>query len=176
MQKIQEMQVQSLGREDPLEEEVATHSNILSRIIPWTEEPDRRVNVHGVAESQTQLNDWACTHIIVLLWVLYMQSHCHSARYMGNTQTLSCHLGHIDYNSNVVQPPDLSVDYVGRFGPLPRSRKPAWEHPSCYLPGPLRLQLKPGRFSRSCKPREGGGEGEPCTNQRPQGDMPASSF
>ena len=35
----QETQVQSLGREDPLEEKMATHSSILARIIPWTEEP-----------------------------------------------------------------------------------------------------------------------------------------
>ena len=34
-----EMQVHSLGQEDPLEKEMATHSNILAWIIPWTEEP-----------------------------------------------------------------------------------------------------------------------------------------
>ena len=32
------MQVQSLGQEDPLEEGMATHSSILARRIPWTEE------------------------------------------------------------------------------------------------------------------------------------------
>ena len=32
-------QVQSLGQEDPLEEEMATHSRILARRTPWTEEP-----------------------------------------------------------------------------------------------------------------------------------------
>ena len=31
--------VRSLGREDPLEEDVATHSSILAGKIPWTEEP-----------------------------------------------------------------------------------------------------------------------------------------
>ena len=36
---MQETQVQSLGREDPLEEEMATHSSILAWRIPWTEEP-----------------------------------------------------------------------------------------------------------------------------------------
>ena len=36
---IQETWVQSLGREDPLEEEMETHSSILARKIPWTEEP-----------------------------------------------------------------------------------------------------------------------------------------
>ena len=35
----QEMQVQSLGQEDPLEEEVAVHSSILAWGIPWTKEP-----------------------------------------------------------------------------------------------------------------------------------------
>ena len=34
------MQVQSLGQEDPMEEEMATHSNILAWEIPQTEEPD----------------------------------------------------------------------------------------------------------------------------------------
>ena len=37
---IQEAWVQSLGLEDPLEEEMATHSNILAWEIPWTEEPN----------------------------------------------------------------------------------------------------------------------------------------
>ena len=36
---VQETQVQSLGREDPLEEEMATYSSILAWRIPWTEEP-----------------------------------------------------------------------------------------------------------------------------------------
>ena len=36
---MQETQVQSLGWEDPLEKEMATHSSILAWRIPWTEEP-----------------------------------------------------------------------------------------------------------------------------------------
>ena len=36
---VQEMQVQSLGQEDPLEEEMATHFSILALKISWTEEP-----------------------------------------------------------------------------------------------------------------------------------------
>ena len=36
---MQEMWVQSLGREDPLEKETATHFSILAWEIPWTEEP-----------------------------------------------------------------------------------------------------------------------------------------
>ena len=38
---MQETQVQSLGQEDPLEEEMAIHSSILAWRIPWTEEPGR---------------------------------------------------------------------------------------------------------------------------------------
>ena len=37
---MRETQVQSLGWEDPLEKEMATHSSILAWRIPWTEEPD----------------------------------------------------------------------------------------------------------------------------------------
>ena len=37
--ETQKMWVQSLGQEDPLEEEVATHSSILAWEIPWTEDP-----------------------------------------------------------------------------------------------------------------------------------------
>ena len=38
---MQVMQVRSMGQEDPLEEEMATHSSILAWKIPWTAEPDR---------------------------------------------------------------------------------------------------------------------------------------
>ena len=36
---VQETQVRSMGREDPLEKGMATHSSILAWRIPWTEEP-----------------------------------------------------------------------------------------------------------------------------------------
>ena len=38
---MQEMQVQSLGQEDPLEKEMANHASILAWEIPWTQEPGR---------------------------------------------------------------------------------------------------------------------------------------
>ena len=41
MQETQETWIRSLGWEDPLEEEMATHSSILAWEIPWTEEPGR---------------------------------------------------------------------------------------------------------------------------------------
>ena len=38
---MQETRVRSLGREDPLEKEMATHSSTLAWKIPWMEEPGR---------------------------------------------------------------------------------------------------------------------------------------
>ena len=52
---MQEMQVPSLGQEDPLEKEVATHSSIFAWEIPWTEEPGRPQSV----ESQRVAHDLA---------------------------------------------------------------------------------------------------------------------
>jgi len=49
---MQKPWVQSLGWNDPLEEERVTQSSILAGIIPWTEEPGR-LPLAGVAESQT---------------------------------------------------------------------------------------------------------------------------
>ena len=55
MQETQEMQVQSLGQEDPLEEEMATFSSILAWKTPWTEEPEGLQSM-GL---QTVGHDWA---------------------------------------------------------------------------------------------------------------------
>ena len=48
--------VRFLGREDPLEKEMATHSRTLAWRIPWTEEPGGLRSM-GSAESQTRLTD-----------------------------------------------------------------------------------------------------------------------
>ena len=47
---MQEMQVQSLGWQETLEKEMATHSSILPRESPWTEEPGW-LQVHGVTKE-----------------------------------------------------------------------------------------------------------------------------
>ena len=49
---MRETQVQSLGWEDPLQKEIATHSSILVSEIPWTEEPGRLQSM-GSQKSQT---------------------------------------------------------------------------------------------------------------------------
>ena len=56
MQETLKMEVQSLAREDPLEEEMATHSSILAWEIPWTEESDR-LQFTGSQKHQTQLSN-----------------------------------------------------------------------------------------------------------------------
>ena len=58
VQETQEMWVQSLGQEDPLEEEVATHSSILAWKIPWTQQPGR-LQPMG---SWRVRHDWVHTH------------------------------------------------------------------------------------------------------------------
>ena len=54
---MRETGVRSLGWEDPLEKEMATHSSTLAWRIPWREEPGRLL-VHGVAKSRTQLSNF----------------------------------------------------------------------------------------------------------------------
>ena len=53
---MQETWVQSLGREDLLEKEMATHSSIFAWKIPWTEGPGELQSM--VLQSQTQLSDF----------------------------------------------------------------------------------------------------------------------
>ena len=55
MQETVEMQVPSLGGEDLLEKEMATHSSILAWRIPWTEEPGGLQFIG----SQRVLQDWS---------------------------------------------------------------------------------------------------------------------
>ena len=74
MQELQETWVRSLCWEDPLEEEMATHSSILAWEIPWTEEPGRLQSM--VLQSQTQLTNYTITTTMLsrasILWALGM--------------------------------------------------------------------------------------------------------
>ena len=60
---MQKTQVQSLGWEDPLEKEMATHSSILAWRIPWTEEPGSLQSMG----SQRVRQDWATTLTLTYL-------------------------------------------------------------------------------------------------------------
>ena len=55
---VQEMQVRSLGQEDPLEEEMATRSSILAWGIPWTEDPAGQQSMgHKESDRTDRLNN-----------------------------------------------------------------------------------------------------------------------
>ena len=51
--EMQEMQVQSLGREDPLEEEMATHSNILAREDPTNRDAWQAIGLQRVGQDKS---------------------------------------------------------------------------------------------------------------------------
>ena len=54
MQEMQDTWVQSLSREDPLEEEMATHSSILAWKIPWTEKPGELQSMGSQESDMTE--------------------------------------------------------------------------------------------------------------------------
>ena len=58
-----ETQVQSLGQEDPLEKEMATHTSILAWRIPGTEEPGRLQSMGS--QSRTRLSDFTSLHLYI---------------------------------------------------------------------------------------------------------------
>ena len=58
MQEMQEIPIRSLGREDPLEKEMASPSSVPSWRIPWTEEPEMLQSV----ELQRVGHNWVTEH------------------------------------------------------------------------------------------------------------------
>ena len=86
---MQQKLIWSLGQEDPLEKEMATHSSILAWEIPWTEESDRlqfmgsqRIG-HNSATKQQQSN-----HTVKILGL----THCKSSFPQGHAYWVSCSL------------------------------------------------------------------------------------
>ena len=75
---MQETQVQSLGQEDLLEKEMATHSSILAWEIPWTEEPgglqsmgwkeldttEQPTHVHACTHTHTHTHTYTCASLV----------------------------------------------------------------------------------------------------------------
>ena len=83
MQETQEMHVQSLGWEDPQEEEMVAHSYIIAWKAPWTEEPGRLQSM-GSLQSQTWVTEqahrvsfqpWIPAVIPARLSVFFLYSH-----------------------------------------------------------------------------------------------------
>ena len=78
MQETQETQVQFLSQEDPLEEEMATHSSILARKIPWTEEPGGLQSM-GCKDSDT--TERLSTHTVLIHFPILKFRHSYRLRW-----------------------------------------------------------------------------------------------
>ena len=75
---VQEMQhtwVQSLGGEDPLEKEMATHSSILAWIIPWTEEPGGLQSMGSQSDMTEQLSMNAYIYLLFFGFLSHLGHH-----------------------------------------------------------------------------------------------------
>ena len=98
MQETQETWVPSLSQEDPLEEEMATHSSTLAWRIPWTEEPD------GLQSMGLQRvgHDWVTEHTYVYLYI-----HTLCVLVSGEPWLIhsSCEAGRRSFNSRQVHQP-----------------------------------------------------------------------
>ena len=68
---MRETGVQSLGREDLLEKEMATHTTILTWKIPWTEEPGRLQSM-GWQRVRTRLSDFTFT-CLFFCWTILLK-------------------------------------------------------------------------------------------------------
>ena len=102
---VPETWVQSLGREDPLEKEMATHSSVLAWRIPWTEELGRLQSM-GL---QRVGHDWT-TSLSALNWTLLLLcNHCTFSKFISSTVFLMI-ISHNLLSSltfNIFPPPHL---------------------------------------------------------------------
>ena len=72
---VQETRVWSLGREDPLEKEMVTHSSILAWRIPWTEKPGRLQFFFCFCFFNWSVVDWQCCASLCSVTQLYTHIH-----------------------------------------------------------------------------------------------------
>ena len=107
---MQETRVHSLGQEDPLEEENATHSSTLAWRIPWTEEPDGLQSL----ELQRVGQDW--------------MTHTSHFQLQGTPNTYCCELPHnmVWKQKTVPQKPKNSTDMAHWEWIWKRSRMKLW--------------------------------------------------
>ena len=77
---MQETWLRSLGQEDPLEKEMATHSSTLAWKIPWIEKPGRLQSMGS--QSQTRLSNFTFNHVQIffqgLLSINFLITVCNS--------------------------------------------------------------------------------------------------
>ena len=113
---IQEIQVQSLGREDPLEKRLATHSSILAWRISWTEEPCRLQSM----EFQRAGHDWVSN---TLTWTnfrpfwLCTVHHIHQYPDLTASSFMYCYLLYINGKQEQRRPSVTSQVHRGNQAP-----------------------------------------------------------
>ena len=88
---VQETLVWSLGWEDPLEKEMATHSSTLAWKIPWMEEPDRLQSMGS--QSRTRLSDFT-SKVCFILCDFY-----HNKKNFFKTTNAICHSCQMPFSS-----------------------------------------------------------------------------
>ena len=78
MEEIQETEVRSLGQEDPLEKEMATHCSVLAWEISWTEEPGRLQSMGSQSEmTEHAHNSFSKSYILSELKLGFVTNEIH---------------------------------------------------------------------------------------------------
>ena len=80
MQETQKTWVQSLGEEDPLEKEMATHSSVLAWRIPWTEEPGTELDMTEQLSTHARIHAQSSKsrdtkQLTVMMIMIYGRNH-----------------------------------------------------------------------------------------------------
>ena len=101
---VQETWVLSLGWEDPLEKEMATHPNILAWEIPWREKPGELQSMG----SQRVRHDWAHTHYYLLT------GNCIPAEYNKKPNSVACPLTVLKWLLNLLLQPHVTLWEKGK--------------------------------------------------------------
>ena len=131
---MRETQVQSLGWEDPLEKEMATHSSILAWRIPWMEEPGR-LQATG---SQRVGHDWATSpHLMIKLWntiwPLKAEKDQNIEKDLQSRTGNLCIKWGFPVGSVAKNPPARRCGFYPWVGKIPWRR--AWQPTPVFLPG-----------------------------------------
>ena len=157
MQEMQEMQVQPLGQEDPLEKEIATHSNILAWEFLWTEEPFGLQSMR----SQRVEHDWTHTDTQNLKGTLItclfgsdpFLTHYTALNFLPPSTWHSCKLTHLVY---VGKNKRVQCCFCSWFPSPPAA--PEWAYSECsvsvYLPdgppgGSIKKTLGESEYGKS---------------------------
>ena len=130
---MQKPRVWSLGGEDPLEMEMATHSNILAWEIPWTEQPGGlqymefwRVRHNLAIKQQPQPLKWGFKNMIPETWVEGVEEYARKGQKVNETSyhyyqtiiklvttvAISVQRNSVEYSSELLQPKGKGLGYL----------------------------------------------------------------